>query len=412
MRFFLREKEKTENVFWGLDIGTESVKMAIFGARSSENGPKNIILSASSHYFERYGVFDSRNLEDDVVRKAISKSIQEAKRNLFLCPRAERGLKKKIEREKKISVFISLSADKLKTRVFSRAVLRDRPEEKISKSEEERIIGEAIRESKKEAAEKFSAKSGVAASEIRWLGFKVIEKKIDGYSLPKIQGYKGKKIDLGIIVFFAAEYYLQTLERILDPLGIGILKIKSPAENLARSCRGLAESGVLLDIGGDITQFLIAEGGLRAIGEIETGAKAFTECLCRSFGLDEESARNLKERYSSRSLSAGSVEKIKDLFYREKQNWYHYLEEAILKESGRRIPFSNFYIFGGGSVLPEIREVLEKEVGETRDNFSSLSDLGTKTILPKDLPDFNNLAENAATPQFTPLFLSLPSWQG
>jgi len=412
MRFFLKEKEKTESVFWGLDIGTESVKSAIIGKRRSKNGPENFVLAASLQYFERYGVFDGRNLEDDVARKAISKSIQETKRNLFLCSQAERDLKKRVEREKRINAVVSLSADRIKTRISSPTILRDRPEEKISKSEEERIIGEAIRQSKNEAAEKFSAKSGVTASEIKWLGFKAIERKIDGYSLPKIQGYKGRKIDFRILIVFTADYYLETLSRVLDPLRIDISKIASPAENLNRSCGALTESGVFLDIGGDVTQFLITEKGLKAGGEIETGARAFTECLCRSFGLDEESSRNLKERYASRSLSVESAERIKELFRREKESWYRHLEEAILEESGKRIPFSDFRLFGGGSILPDIKEVLERNFGETRDDISFFPDFEIKTIYPKDLSDFKNLTDNAATPQFVPLLLSLSSRQG
>jgi len=75
MRFeFFGTKRKKEKLFLVLDVGTEAVK----GLICKKENSKVIVLGASTQYFERYRVFDGRDFEMDVIKRAVSKTIKEA----------------------------------------------------------------------------------------------------------------------------------------------------------------------------------------------------------------------------------------------------------------------------------------------------------------------------------------------
>jgi len=98
-----------------IDVGTETVKALLF----EEKGQKIEILGSSLEYFDRYGIFDSRDFETDVLKKAISRAIQKPLA-------AAKG-----EEEMNKSVILGLPAHILKARVIRQSLKREEPKKII-----------------------------------------------------------------------------------------------------------------------------------------------------------------------------------------------------------------------------------------------------------------------------------------
>lgn len=395
---FFGNKKAQERFFLTLDIGTEAVKVLIFSTSASPIN-KISILAASSQYFERYGVFDGRDFETDIIKKAILKAVEEARKKIFFSL-ARRDLKNKVQKQKKWQILLGISSNKLKGRVVSQNFVRENSRDKISKKEEKVICQEVLKRAEKEISQKFAQESGILPSDIYWISLKIIEMKIDGYLVSTFQGYEGENLEFKILATFLPKYYLERIKKIIESLGMEILKIVHPVENLSFLCEDDREDGIFLDVGGRITQFFLVRGGiLQQIGEFEGGGKIFTETLSQDLGINEESARILKERYSNGLLNIETVKKMKEIFIREKKNWYLCLKNEVKKLNQRNIFPLNIYLFGGGSLLPEIKEILEEKITSDSKGTTSQGSAEIKFIHPKDFKNIKKGTVNLKDPQ-------------
>ena len=185
----LLRKKIRDNKFLVLDIGTEAVKALIFKKESfidkknnfldSQQSTKNVILGASTQYFEKYGIFNSNDFENDILKNAILRALDEAYQNFIFF--SEKG-----EREKnrqgwiKWPVIISLSSNVLLGRIFLASFSRKgNSHSKISKLEEKNIYEQLFREAKKKISLKFSEETGILPEEIQWTALKIIKTKFN-----------------------------------------------------------------------------------------------------------------------------------------------------------------------------------------------------------------------------------------
>ncbi len=367
--FFRKEKK---NIFLALDIGTESVKAVFFSDRIE-------VLGSFFEYFDRYSSFKG-DYEISLMRKAALKAIEGAKKSL---------LRPEKIRPEKLKCFVSLSPDYLKTRVVS--ISFERKESKtISFKEAETIKKKVLSEVKKETSEEFSKRSGILPGEIKWIKEYLAEIKIDGYRVDSLKGYQGRNLDFKVIAIFAPDFYLEKIKKVLN--GFNISDFVSSSCYLDR----VSKEAVFIDIGGKVSQFQLVEKELSKVGEFNAGGRAFTEKLMEDLGLDENYARDLKERYSREELSEDSRKKIKEIFSKERKKWYNALRREVefLKT---HIP-KNVFIYGGSSQLPDIGDALKE------DEFS-LESLQVEVLSPDKLPDIK--AKEINNPQFIPILLTL-----
>ena len=360
MRFSLFKKR--EKPFLVLDIGTEAVKALLLKKENS----KLVVLNHGLQYFEKYSVFNSNDFETEFVKKAISKSI------------------KQIFKEKKdlkgISILLGLPANILRAKIISQSFKRDK-ESKISKSEERFIIKEVLNKSKKQISYKFAQKYGILANEIHWTNFKVTEIKAKGYPISDIYGCEGKDLEINVLAIFLAKNYFEKIQIIFKDLDLKIAKIIHLAEIFQNNLSQEIKKGLFIDIGGEITQaFLIENSNLKQVREFQFGGQEFSEKLSESLGIDQESARILKEKYADNLLTEKVKAKIEEMLLSEKKIWQQYLEVLIKKTEAS----SDAWIFGGSSLLPEVRECLRR----------------AKIIYPKSLKNIKDPIKSLKGPQY------------
>ncbi len=323
--FFWRKKK---NDILVLDIGTEAVK-AVFYQLGKEKEEIRI-LGRALEYFEKFGVFDGRDFGTLIMKKAIS------------------GVIKKTYR-KKAKTLVSLPPNIFKARIAKLNFIRERSKEKISPREQTVILNQIFDKARRKIFQQFAKDFGILASDIRWIAFEILDIKIEGYSVHNLRGYRGRELEFKLLITFLPKYYFGSMEKIFKDLGLKISRIIHLAEALPSFFKDKISDGVFIDIGGRVSQFLILRNKqIVEIMEIDKGGEDFTEELSQTLGIDKEFARVLKERYSSGDLSQGSAERLREVFSQQRRAWQ---QEGLVHSFS-----SPIFLFGGGSLLPEIKK--------------------------------------------------------
>lgn len=365
---------KGEKLFLALDIGTECIKALVFKKRKE----KYIILKNALHYLDKFGTFDSFDFEPDILKKTILQVIKELKT-------------KEVN-----SILVGLPPNILKGEIVFQEFSRKNPKSIITKKEEAEILNTILYESRKKISQQLSKKIGLLPQDLQFLDSKILEIKIDGYSVPKLEGYRGKSLNFRIVFTFLPKYYFENFKKNLSFLQFyGKIKITSIVRGLILAFQ--IEDALFLDIGGEITQiFLIKGGKLERISGFEIGGKNFSQILTESLGLPLFRARILKERYASGFLSEGVRKRIREKFLPLAKDWFSNLK---LKLNHQKFLPPKIFLFGGGSSLPEIQEILGKGDWE---EFAVGKKPKVKLLYPKDLKNIEDKTKKLISPQIIP----------
>ncbi|MDI6883157.1 MAG: hypothetical protein QMC93_01620 [Patescibacteria group bacterium] len=372
MRFF-RKKKKEE--FLVLDFGSSSVKGLIFEKGERENIIKNFALSD----LERFGVFDGRDFENDLIKKSAEKVIKKL------------GLEERISQ---IQTLVGLSPKIIKGRIVNLSFKRKNPEGKINKEEVQQIYSLIFQEGERKLCQEFLTKSGIVPRDLKILKKKVFGKKISGYPVESLFGFQGENLDFKLLFIFGLRDFLKNFLNIFSSLKIKKFEIFQEVEGLIALTKRKETEGIFLDIGKEFTQIfsvkeessdsLLAQSMVEWMEEFKGGGDIFTDVLCQDLGLTEKEGEELKSRLSRDRLSQESREKIESFFSEAKENWQEKLKEKLKDNVKTQGAFSNkFYLFGGGSLLPLIKRIIAQE------NFGDLpfpKEIKVKYLTLEDLP--------------------------
>lgn len=362
-----------KKVFLCVDIGAAAVKTLSF--REGDSGQKEV-LGASIDYFET-DPFDT-GPSGESARNAIAESIRNA-----ISPA-------KISGSPSVRTIIGLPPNVLRARVQECVLDLEGRDRKMSKNEEKMIIAKIFNKAKKEISTAFAAAHGILPGEIFWNSLELIEMKIDGYIVSRLSGYGGRMASFKILASFLPAYHIEKLKKIAEYLGLNIIKISHISQGLVSWLKASEKSALFADIGGNMSQiFLFQNGVLCHIGDFQGGGEKFSEVLADTLGIDKNSARDLKESYSKKTLSPQTSEKIKGIFSEEGKNWISGLNLAVREAKSKLFP-KDVFVFGGSAPLPEISGTLNK----TRPSI----------LYPKDIRD--GLSEKISKEsQYTPSIL-------
>jgi hypothetical protein len=396
-------KEKKSEYFLGLDIGSEAVKSLIFQriVSEKENLKKIIIWGKGLEYFGKSDVFNTQDFEKNTVKNTISESIKGTYQNFLQNMERKTGIQKN-----NLPTLVSLPPNILNEKVLIQSLIRENGDRIISKKEEKDIYQLVLKEIKNEIEKDFSRKFGILPEDIKFLSFKISEIKIDGYNVSNLEGFKGRKLDFKTVVVFFLKEYLKNIEIILKDLKINFLKFLNKEQNIPYLFDYEVNDAIFLDVGGEVSQFfLVKKGKTEAILEFENGGLDFTDKLSKVLGLNLEDARNLKHNYSNLILSEDVRKKVREILTEEVRNWFLNFKKAleILLEKQKILFPSKIFIFGGGSSLPEIQEVLEEGDWE---GLTFISRPEVKIINPKDLRNVDDRTKGLISSQDVGLILS------
>ncbi|MBI1971658.1 MAG: cell division FtsA domain-containing protein [Candidatus Wildermuthbacteria bacterium] len=291
-----------------------------------------------------------------------------------------------------LRVLVTFSPSVMKTRVTEYAYTRAHAKEAISQ-EEYAFTLKAIKAYVQDSLlQTVASQFGIVRQDLLLRDLHFMETTIDGYSVPRLLGFRGKEVSVRLLVSFVFKSYAQIGEaiprfhRLPPPFFI------SEAEGIYRFVNSRHKEGIFIDIGDKTTHLIVAASGqLASVEELPFGGDIFTHVLTQALGMRRDSARAMKERYGMGMLSLEDQGRIRALFLPETQKFVTMITER-LRLSETFLP-QTIFLFGGGAALGEIKEEFEKEY------FVSV-------LCPKDLWEISNLNQ-LTNPQYTPLLFAL-----
>lgn len=326
---FLKPEKKE---FLVLDFGQSSVKGLVF----EKGDKKNIIKKIFREEIEKFGVFEAKDFELEVVKKAAEKVIDSL------------AIRNKISELPKI---VSFSPEILRAKVIRISFLRKEENFEIDEKEEKTIYQSVLREGKEKLFKELGKDNNHQVGEFQILRERILERKISGYDIQSLIGFKGKKLDFKILFVFASRFKFKFAQLIIESLKLKNVKVFHQVEGLINLVKGENnESRVFLDIGGGSTQIFSFHGEIDFIDEFDIGGCHFTQAIAKGLGLQENEGEDLKKRFSKNQLTPVVRKKIEKIILPTLKLWHEALEKKLRERTEAFGVFpQNFLLFGGGA---------------------------------------------------------------
>jgi len=366
--FIYKRKERKKQNFLVIDIGSRGVRGLIL---EKENG-KNKVKKFSSETFKKFSTFQTNSFEDDVFKKAFSKILIELGLENDSLP---------------MTTLIGLNPRILKAKITNFSVRKDDYKKMIEKDKKtlESILDKAQQETIKNF---IKHDNELLINDFQIIRKNIIERKISGYKVDFVKSHNGKSFSFKVLVIFTLKKYLKIIDFVKTFFNSKNILLVHKIQGIFSWLKNRKKfSGIFIDIGSNFTQiFLLNNGLIEHTLEIKIGADIFTKTLSEKLGLTYEEAENLKIKFSKGDISSNSQKIIQEFLSKPLNFWFNNLKQELKKccnDFDLFLP-KNFYIFGGGSLLPGIKKILKN--GDWDDLPILHTSKSVKFILPNDLP--------------------------
>lgn len=262
------------------------------------------------------------------------------------------------------NIAFTFAPSALRVRVVSYSLQRINPRAPIQEREQKELEKKIMKEIEEKGKESIASHSGILGDEFVCVRNSLIAMRIDGYEVPHLKGFSGETVEFSMALTFLLEATRSSLAKSLLSSTMKLRGIHGLISSLEKFCgdRSLALA-LFVDVGDAGTRFLLfSEGMIVSSGEFKKGGDRYTHAIEQSFGMSRQSALELKHRYASPSqgegVSEGVRRKLQELFAPELALWKQELSQGLAAE-GKTIP-DRVFLFGGGSMLPEIKDLFEE----------------------------------------------------
>lgn len=356
----LLKKQNPKETFLILDIGTKLIKAVIFFVDDGK-----IVISG-------YGKEPQRlvNYTKDV--KALSDSCK------AVILRAQKQARiKKID-----GVILGFGGSPMRGETFSQRFFREDPQKYIDVVELRNILQKLQWKAREEICRRPEEAMSCPPKLLQsW----ICEARVDGYQVTNPFDFQGKEIILSVFNAYSTPDFINFLEELSGALKIKILGAfdeNFSVYQIMLQRKGPNLGAILIDIGGLATQIsLIRKGKLEKSINFGIGGQNFTDVLVKTFGISEIEAEDIKIKYGKGELGHGVEKKIAKLFEPVSSLWYEALDLSFEDILFKNYLPSQIFVFGGGSLLPEIKDGLVKK--KAAEQLSNLPDFDAAIFSPE-----------------------------
>lgn len=261
------------------------------------------------------------------------------------------------------AVLCGLSGEAVKEFYTSVRFSRENSDLPLTERELEKLAAKIKEISFMEIEKDLTEVTGSAEREAEIINTRLAGFKVDGYPLSEPFGFTGKLLEVALCSAVSPATYLSRLKAVLKSLKLPPAELVghlAAAAAVLKQVEGANFNALLLDIGGEKTDVAVVFGGA-VIGSrtFGIGGAHFTRSLKDKFLLEEKVAEGKKLAYSRRELPSEESEKIKEALDPPLNFWRRGLEVALADFSGVKTFPDKVWLWGGGSLLPEILSSLQ-----------------------------------------------------
>ncbi|MFA6492710.1 MAG: cell division FtsA domain-containing protein [Patescibacteria group bacterium] len=383
--------KKIENRFAvALDIGTEFAKCLIFKV---EDGKGMVV--GTGRQKQRLSDMQGGTVTDiGGVVKNCQKALERAAEMAKIMP---------------TQVIMGIAGELVKGNTTTIKYTRPNPKQGITLEELKDIISRIQRRSFDRARQILAWETGHAEVDVKLVNAAIVDVKIDGYKVTNPLGFQGRELQVGVFNAFAPIVHLGALQTIAAELGLDLLSIVADPYALARSVgpKESAEfSAIFIDIGGGTTDIaVVSSGGVEGTKMFALGGRSFTKRIAQVFGCSFEEAEEKKIKYSKKELPAEDMQFVKNALKTDCQVWLSGVELTLEEFSTLDLLPSRILLCGGGTMLPDIEEVLNK--AEWNKNLPFSRKPSVHFIKPSDVENIADMTKELKNPwDITPMSLA------
>ena len=271
-------------------------------------------------------------------------------------------------------VIMGIAGELVKGNTTTIKYTRPNPKLGITLEELKDIISRIQRRSFDRARQILAWETGHAEIDVKLVNAAIVDVKIDGYKVTNPLGFQGRELQVGVFNAFAPIVHLGALQTIAAELGLDLLSIVADPYALARSVgpkESTEFSAIFIDIGGGTTDIaIVSAGGVEGTKMFALGGRSFTKRIAQVFGCTFEEAETMKIKYSKKELPEEDVQFIKNALKTDCQVWLSGVELTLEEFSSLDLLPSRILLCGGGTILPDIEEVLKEAVWNKNLPFS------------------------------------------
>ena len=235
-------------------------------------------------------------------------------------------------------------------------------EKEVTAKEQEKIIEQIENKIEYNGKEDLGQRIGLTNEDIEILHITKTGLEIGGMPVDSLIGYKGRDVKLNYYASFAPKTYTEALKKVASELNMNVLGIVSQPFSVARAFSGSSNrdfSGIFIDIGGGTTDIAVVEkGNVLETKMFAFGGRTFTKEISKALDLDYRIAEQRKIKYTQKELTKDLSRDIQKVVYPVARLWMKTLKSALSYCDDITTFPNQIYLCGGGSLLPEIKEVM------------------------------------------------------
>ncbi len=339
-----KNKTLDEQKFLCLDVGTEFLKMIVFGIEDNKVVIEEYVKSRQHSAAMKNGTITS-----------IRRVIETVHESMGALATKDFG-----------GAVMGIAGELVKGVMVEAKYERNNTSKPIDHNElnlvAEKITEEAYKEARTLVFNHIGDTTGELTN-IEMLNHVVVEAEIDGFRVEDPIGMTGSEAKIKIYFTFAPVLHINYLKNITDSIGVKLLGIIPQPFAVSRSIAGSHESNyssIIIDVGGGTTDIAVIQNGV-VLGThmIAFGGRVFTKRVASDLKLTLNEAEEFKLKYSNEELAVNRISEVRDSISKDVPIWAYAvsigLEEFLDVVSG--FPHS-IYLCGGGSLLPEMKDSL------------------------------------------------------
>ena len=340
--------KKREHIHNGiaLDIGTEVLKAILFDTTANGVVVKKVARISQQQNAMSKGVIKNLNTVLENCRLAINELTEHIP-----------------ETEKPKDVVLGIAGEYIQgVSILVNYEREDRYDKEVTEIEQEKIISKVHRQIEETGKDDLAKRTGLVNEDIEILHMTITGMEIGGIRVDSLVGYRGKEVKIHFYASFAPKTYTSALRSVTKNLHLNLVGVVSQPFSVARGFAGSTEkdfSGIFIDIGGGTTDIAIVDKG----SVIDTqmfafGGRVFTKELATELNIDYRHAEQRKVKYTENELNDRIKKQMKNILYPVAKVWMNTLKSALEINQDIEAYPTKIYLCGGGSLLPEIKEVM------------------------------------------------------